>query len=153
MAILRGYAVTGDVQTILFERNFLENELNGERPDSADIEEFIDTSIDQINIHLNTVGYTLPILLADSPFGYRYVQNWNAVCAAEKAERRAGGAEKADELEESCEEMRDSILDHTVLLSDVPGVPTEAGLAGSGTSDLDEFGDVKDPFFTRSQLF
>ena len=62
-------------------------------------------------------------------------------------------AENADELEESCEEMRDSILDHSVLLGDVPGVPTEADLAGSGTSDLDAFGDVKLPFFTRDQKF
>ena len=153
MTISRGYAITGDVQTILFERNFLENDLNSVKPDVLDIETYIDTSIDQINAHLKTVGYTLPITLAASPIGYYFVKNWNATCAAEKTERRAGGAEKADKLKESCEAMRDNILDHTTLLTDVPGVPTDADLAGSGTSDLTDSGDTRDPFFTRTQKF
>ena len=153
MAIARGYAITGDVQTILFERNFLENDLNDKKPGSVQIEGFIDTSIDRINATLKTVGYTIPILLADSPVGYYWVKNWNAVCAAEQTARRAGSTEKADELKESCQEMHDSILDHSVLLTDVPGVPTDADLAGSGTSDLTDSGDTREPFFTRAQTF
>jgi len=153
MAIARGYAVTGDVQNILFERNFLENDLNNKEPGSGEIETFIDTSIDRINATLKTVGYTIPILLADSPVGYYFTKNWNAVCAAEQTARRAGSTEKADELKESCQEMHDSILDHTVLLTDVPGVPTDAALSDSGTSKLTDDGDTRVPFFTRLQKF
>ena len=153
MAILRGLSITGDVQNILFHRNFLENDLNSEEPGSGEIEVFVDTTIDEINAVLKTAGYTLPIVSGDSPIGYWFTRNWNAIGAAEKTERRAGGKERADDLKEDFDGMRDSILNHTVILTDVPGAPTQEDLAGSRTSDLDEFGNVKDPFFTRADKF
>lgn len=151
MTISRGLAITGDVQNILFHRDFLENDLNTKKPGSPEIEVFVDTTIDEINMYLGTVGYTLPIVSGDSPYGYWWTRNWNAIGAAEKTERRAGGKEQADALKEDFDGMRDSILNHIVILSDVPGAPTDAELAASGTSDLDEFGNIKEPFFTRSQ--
>lgn len=153
MATLRAMAVTGDVQNILFERNFLENDLNNAGLGSANVEEFLDTSMDDINAVLITIGYTLPILVADSPYGYWYCRHMNAVCAAAQTERRAGGTAKADELEEQCKQMKDDLLNHVILLTDVAGVPTLAALSDSETSELTEAGEEREAFFTRDQNF
>lgn len=151
MAIDRGYCITGDVQLILYFRNFLENDLQSVRPNVADVEEFIDTSIDDINMTLRTVGYTLPVVLADSPYGYQYIVRWNALGAALELERRYGQQDTIDRLAGEYNGIRDSILNRTVILTDVSGAPTQANLVESGTSELTASGDVKEPFFTRDQ--
>lgn len=153
MAILRGYCTTGDVQRINYLRNYLENDLYSKRPNVADIEDFIDSSMDVINQILLSVGYTLPIVLVTSPYGYNWVLYWNTVCAAERVERQYGEESIADYHKEKCDSMRDDILNRVVILTDVPGAPTQTGLAESGTSELTEAGDVRVPFFTRDDLF
>ena len=153
MAIARGYCTTGDVQLVNYYRDYLTNDLNSERPTVLDVEGDIDFTIDDINLTLKTVGYTLPVVLADSPYGYNFVKYWNAVGAAEKLERRHGSKENADGLLEAYNRMEDQILNHDVILTDVPGAPTQASIAESGTSELTDSGDERVPFFTREDKF
>ena len=153
MAIARGFATTGDVQEINYYRNYLENDLHSAHPDVADIESYIDFTIDDINATLLTAGYTLPVTIAASPYGYRWIQYLNALGAAEMAERRDGSTEIADSLRERYDAMKEGILDHTILLTDIPGVPTQAGVSKSGTSELTAAGDERSPFFTRDAKY
>lgn len=153
MAILRGYCITGEVERRNYLRSYAENDLRGKRPNVTDIEGFIDGTIDLINQALLTVGYTIPITEADSPYGYWYVRDWNAIGAAERAERMSGDNDLADDHEEEFNKRRDGILDHTILLTDVSGVPTQAGMSKSGTSELTAAGDAREAFFTREDIF
>jgi len=153
MTIFRGLCITGDVQSVNFERDYLQNDLDGKRPMVEDIEWYIDSIIDDIYQVLDSEGYTLPITLAESPYGYRYIQRWNALGAAEMAERRHASKEHADDLLEQYDKFREDIVDHTVILADVPGAPLDSELAESGTSNLTASGAEKEPFFTRDQDF
>jgi len=153
MAIARGYCTTGDVQLINYYRNYLQNDLNSQRPGSSDVEDFIDLTIDDINMTLSTVGYTLPVTETASPYGYYFIKHWNAVGAAEKLERRHGSKENADMHLEAYERMEEQILSHDVILTDVPGAPTQGSIAKSGTSELTSAGETRTPFFTRDQDF
>ena len=153
MAIARGLCVTGDVQRINAHRNYLENDLLDARTDVADIEGYIDFKIDDIYQSLKTVGYTVPLVLEDSPYGYRFCSFWNATGAAYMCESMHGDDEVAKGLLDDYNEMERQILEQEVLLTDVPGVPTQGDLTESGTSNLSESGEVKVPFFTRLQKF
>jgi hypothetical protein len=153
MAILRGYCVTGDVNRRNYLRDYLENDLRSKRPNVTDIEEFIDGSIDEINQKLLTVGYTLPITLASSPYGYWYIVDLNALGAAVRAERMSGDDTLAQAHLDEYNARMEGILDRSVLLTDVAGVPTQGGMTKSGTSELTASGDTKDPFFTREDEF
>lgn len=153
MAITRGLASFDDVQRINFFRDYQSNDEQGTRPDITDIEEMIDSAIDAINQILLTAGYTLPIVQTSSPYGYRFVLYWNALGAAEMAERRHGSKGTADEHKEEWEAIRDSILGQTILLTDIPGAPTQEDLAKSGTNQLTSSGAERTPFFLRVQKF
>jgi len=153
MAIARGLAVTGDVQEVLYFRDFLANDQNDANPNVADVEGAIDREIDFINIRLTTAGYELPILEADSPYAYRFVKELNAVGAAVAIERRWGESDHYDRLNESYTTMLEQLMDREILLSDAAGVPSLANLAGSGTSELTAAGDERTPFFTRDEEF
>lgn len=153
MAIARGLATTGDVQDILYFRDFLSNCLNSVRPDVDDIESAIDTGIDIINMHLLTAGYTLPIILADSPYGYNFVKYLNALGTAVAIERRWGAAEHHKRLNEEYIGIIDDIENARIVLTDVPGAPVMGDLAKSGTSELTASGEEREPFFTRDDTF
>ena len=153
MAISRGLATTGDVQHVLYFRDILSNCLNAKRPNVDDVEVAIDREIDFINAQLLTVGYELPIVPADSPYGYQYVKQTNAVGAAVALERRWGESDHYDRLNEQYLSLINDVKDTTIILTDIPGAPTMEDLAKSGTSELTATGDEREPFFLRDQDF
>lgn len=154
MAISRGLCVTGDVQRILPQRNFLENDILLTRPNVADLEGYIDFKIDDIYQTLKTAGYTVPVTLVDSPYGYRFLLYMNAVGAAHMCERIHEGADDlVKDLLDEYNKMEGQVLSHEVILTDIPGAPTQSGLAESETSNLTEAGDEREAFFTREQKF
>lgn len=153
MAIARGLATVVDVQNINFFRDYVANDANNVKPGTSEIEAAIDFTIDDINVVLITVGYTLPLVLADSPYGYNYVKYWNALAAAERVERQHGTESIADNHLERLDQMKEDILNRVVILVDVPGAPTDAELSDSGTSELTSAGAAREPFFLRVQKF
>jgi len=153
MTIQRGLAVTGDVQSILYWRDILNNDLNSRPPDVATVEGVIDLTIDDINMLLLTAGYELPITYADSPYGYQYVRLMNAKASACAIERRYGAEETAKAVCKEYADMRQALIDRDVILTDVPGAPATEDLAKSGTSELTATGEEREPFFTRDQKF
>ena len=153
MAISRGLATTGDVQEVLYFREFLENDLNSGHPDVADVEGAIDREIDFIYMRLKTAGYTVPFVEGDEPYAYRFTKELNAIAAALAIERRWGESDHYSRLNDYYIRLMDEVMNRDILLTDATGVPTLADLAKSGTSELAEDGDERVPFFTREDEF
>lgn len=153
MTINRGLAVTDDVQDILYFRDFLANMQDHAHPDTNDVDVAIDREIDIINMHLLTAGYVLPIVSGDSPYGYQFVKQLNALGAAVAIERRWGAAEHYEKLSEQYLSLIDDIRNSVIILTDIPGAPVMEDLAKSGTSELTAAGDERTPFFTRDDQF
>lgn len=153
MTISRGIAVTGDVQNVIYWRNLAENDLNSKVPGVSEVEAAIDDTIDEINAVLLTAGYTLPLVEADSPYGYQYLRVLNAKGAACYIERRYGAEDTMGAICDEYAQMKQDILEQTVVLSDVPGAPSPEDLAASGTSERTASGEEREPFFLRDQEF
>lgn len=154
------YAVTGDLVKYVGRGDKL---LAATSPVSvADLEQIIDDIAYEIDGMLPTIGVTaVPVVSGDSPKAYDLLRRLNAIGAAAFAELRlfgegapgARGTSRHEILLAEYHRMFEAIRMGQLSLSDVEGgAISEDVLAFSGAY-RDAEGNVKEPFFTRTQKF
>ena len=151
-----GYCTRENVKNHLPGRAFGEEDTQGRTVvTEADIMFFISMVSDEIDAFLYRLDFTVPVVLADSPYAYSILGRLNALGAAALAEEawstvKGELSERAERLRIRYNNMRKSIGNHDINLRDAGGGPRlAASLGDSGSLDLDTAGNVRENFFSR----
>jgi len=155
-----GYCTREDVKNYLPGRNFSEEDTVGRTVvTEADVMFFISTIADEIDALLYRLAFTVPVVLADSPYAYSILGRSNAVGAAALAEEawstvKGDISDRAKRLRTQYENMLSAIGSHDINLRDASGGPVlPASLADSGSMDTTSAGATREMFFTRDMEF
>jgi len=151
-----GYCTREDVKNHLPGRDFSEEDTVGRTVvTEADVMFFISTIADEIEALLYRLAFTVPVVLADSPYAYSILGRLNAIGAAALAEEawstvKGELSDRAKRLRIQYENMLMAIGDHDINLRDASGGPVlPADLADSGSMDLTSAGGARESYFTR----
>jgi len=155
-----GYCTREDVKNYLPGRAFTEEDTQGRTVvTEADLMFFISVVSDEIEALLYRLDFTVPVVIADSPYAYSILGRLNAVGAAALAEEawstvKGDISERAERLRIRYENMRAAIESHDINLRDAGGGPAlMASLGDSGSLDLDSAGNTRDSWFTRQMAW
>jgi len=151
-----GYCTREDVKNYLPGRDFSEEDTVGRTVvTEADVMFFVSTIADEINALLYRSAFTVPVVLADSPYAYSVLGRLNAVGAAALAEEawstvKGDLSDRAKLLRTQYESMLAAIGNHDINLRDASGGPVlAADLGDSGSLDLTSAGGVRESYFSR----
>jgi len=151
-----GYSTSGDVVKHIPGRNFFEEDALGRTVITvSDLSDFMYDIEGEINALLYRLDFTVPVVLADSPYAYSILGSLNALGAAALAEEawstaKGDVSERSGRLRVRYNNLRSSIEKHDINLRDASGGPAlAASLADSGSLDLDSAGGTRDLWFTR----
>jgi hypothetical protein len=153
------YAATGDLVKYVGRGEKL---LSSSSPVSvSDLEKILDDIAYEIDGLLSELEVTLPVSSGTSPRAHNLLKRLNALGAAAYAELRlfgeaapgARGTARHEILLAEYRRLFEAIRSGAESLIDAEGGTSDASTVGFSGSYKDDYGNEKDPFFTRPQKY